>query len=79
MEQEHEETIAEIMAGMECPKDFKCYKSQFANLGEAKSMGIKGFIQCLNVPVECDFSFSFGNIYMCKCPLRVYLANTLEM
>ena len=79
MEQEHEEKIAEIMADMDCPKDFKCHKSQFTDLSKARGMGIKEFAQCLDSSAGCDFSFAFGNIYMCKCPLRVYLANTLEI
>ncbi|MCK4752133.1 MAG: hypothetical protein KAS75_01710 [Planctomycetes bacterium] len=79
MEKEQEEKIAEIMADMQCSESFKCYKSQPADTCKTANMGIGGFARCLEGQTGCEFSLSFGSIYLCKCPLRVYLTNTLDV
>ena len=61
MEQDYDKEIKEIMGGMKCPYDFKCYKSGFDNLCKAKDIGIESFLECLEEnPQECHFSLSFG-------------------
>ena len=80
MEKDHKRQIEEILGGMQCPKDFSCYKSGFENLCKAKDIGIESFLECLEKkPQDCKFSISFGNSYFCQCPLRVYLAKKLKM
>lgn len=77
--QEHKKRIKEIMSGMECPRDFECYKSGFSNLSKANDIGVKTFLKCSEKnPQQCKFSFSFGYEYFCKCPLRVYVAKKLK-
>jgi hypothetical protein len=79
MEQDHKKQIEEIIGKIECPKDFKCYKSGFDNLCLAKDIGIESFLECLERnPQKCKFSFSFGLSYFCQCPLRVYIAKKLK-
>ena len=39
MEQDYMKIIEDIIHGIRCPKDFKCYKTGFENLCEAKDFG----------------------------------------
>ena len=45
--EEHKEEIEKIIDRITCPKDFKCYKSGFENLGKARDIGIEGYVECL--------------------------------
>jgi len=79
VEQDHKKQIEEIIGGMKCPRDFKCYKSGFENLCKAKDIGIESFLKCLEEnPQECKFSLSFGYSYLCQCPLRIYIVKKLK-
>jgi hypothetical protein len=71
--------IEEIIAGLKCPKDFICYTSGLKKLCRAKDIGIESFLECLeNKPTACSFSFAFGLMHLCQCPLRVYLYKKLK-
>jgi len=71
--------IEQIMAGLKCPKDFICYTSGLKKLCRAKDIGIESFLECLEKkPKACPFSFAFGLMHLCQCPLRVYLYKKLK-
>jgi hypothetical protein len=71
--------IEKIIAGLKCPKDFICYTSGFKKLCRAKDIGIESFLECLERnPLSCQFSFAFGFMHLCKCPLRVYFYKKLN-
>jgi hypothetical protein len=71
--------IEKIIAGMECPKDFLCYKSGFNSLCKAEDIGVDSFLVCLEEkPQECNFSRSSEHRFLCKCPLRIYIAKELK-
>lgn len=76
----HKEKIEQIMADMNCSKDFECYESEFDNLCKAKDNGIDGYAACLedNIECNCGFRVSFGHGVLCHCPLRVYVAKYIE-
>ena len=77
--EKHKKEIEKIIARFKYPKDFKCYKSGFENLGKARGIGIEGYVECLEKnPEDCVFSLSFGYSFLCKCPLRVYIAKNLK-
>ncbi len=79
MEQDLETELQEIMGGVTCPKDFKCYKSGLENLCKAEDVGLQWYLLCLEPqPQECKFSVLIENKYLCECPLRVYLAKKLK-
>ena len=81
MEQEDKGEVEQIIAQMECAKDFECYKSGFERLCKARDGGLKQHVWCLeehNVSLDCRFSLSFGDGMLCKCPLRVYIAKRLK-
>jgi hypothetical protein len=79
MNQEQKKEIEEIIGGMKCPKDFKCYASGFANLCKSRDFGNEFILECLEeTPLQCKFSATFGRSYFCYCPLRVYIAKKLK-
>ena len=79
MEEDHKKEIEEIIGGMKCPKDFKCYKSGFEDLCKAKDIGIELLLKCLEEnPQKCPFSSPFGVGYLCQCPLRYYIVKKLK-
>ena len=73
----HKEKIEQIMADMNCPKDFTCYKSAFKKLCKAKDNGMNDYADCLDSDLKCSFKLSFGNGFFCRCPLRVYFAQNV--
>ena len=79
MEQRTRETIEKVIAGMSCPKAFKCYRSNLSQLCKAKDIGLESFLQCLEDNSRyCEFSIPYGNAYFCKCPVRIYIAKQLS-
>ncbi len=64
--QEHKTQIEEIISGIECPKDFECYKSGFENLCKTLILQAGEVVECLEESSRlCKFSFSFGS-----CPFE---------
>jgi hypothetical protein len=79
MKEEFRKKINEIMAGMHCPKDFKCAATGLNQLCKARDVGLDNYLECLEENRQgCPFALSFGNGYFCQCPLRVYLAKKLK-
>ncbi len=79
MKDEDRKKIEEIMAGMQCPKKFKCAEHGFERLCKAKDIGLESYLGCLEEnPSSCSFALSFGEGHLCQCPLRVYLFNKLK-
>ena len=77
--QEHKTQIEEIISGIECPKDFECYKSGFENLSKTQILVAGEVVECLGESARlCKFSFSFGSGYFCKCPLRRYITKNFN-
>ncbi len=83
MEQEYKEKIEELIGRMKCQKDFICYQSGFEYLCKAKQThGTVSSLECLaRNPQACVFStfVSDQDIYFCTCPLRIYIAENLNM
>ncbi len=78
MKDEDKQKIEKIMAGMQCPKNFKCAEYGFKHLCRAQDIGFEEYLDCLeDQPSECSFALHFGDGYMCQCPLRAYLAKKL--
>jgi hypothetical protein len=79
MEKGIKKQIENMIGGIECPKGFQCHKSGFAKLCRARDIGIESFLECLEKdPEACTFSFAFGLIHLCQCPLRIYIAKKLQ-
>jgi len=73
--QEHDSKIRKIMRDMHCHRDFECYKSSFENLSRAGIVGDAIKVICLEEEAKiCNYGLAFGYGYICKCPLRNYVA-----
>lgn len=79
MKTNHEIKLKKIIDGLRCPKDFECYKLRFDDLCKAEDIGLDSFVMCLEKDsLKCVFSLPFGDIYICKCPLRIYICKELK-
>ena len=68
--------IKEIMRRMDCPKDFRCYKTGFSHLPEVEHVG--GLLECFEGNAkDCPYAFSFGLGYFCRCQLNRYIHDNL--
>jgi len=78
MDQDIREKIKEIVGKIECKHDFCCLKTGFDRPCKAKDIGLKAYLECLEEDTSlCAFSVSFGSIYFCSCPLRIYICKKL--
>jgi hypothetical protein len=73
MEEDHKKQIEKIMSSMKCPRDFRCCKSGLNPLCKAKGSPMERFLDIEGTPPLCEFSVSFGDGHLCKCPLHVYI------
>jgi hypothetical protein len=70
--------IIEIMESFYCHQYFPCFRSEFKNLCKFRFIG-EGIVECLDEKAKtCNHHFNSGHGYFCKCPLRLYLANTFN-
>ena len=78
LEENYKKQIEDIKDQMECSKDFKCTKSGFESLCNAKKlMALEDYIECLEdkaLAIACEFSIPYVGTYFCQCPLRMYAA-----
>ena len=74
-----EKEIGGIVDGLECAKNFKCYRSDFKNICKAELVGTEPLLLvCLEkIPQKCKFLDLKGG-YLCNCPLRIYIAKNLR-
>ena len=70
----YQKAIQEIMNGMECLRDFACYKSNFKTRCEVKDVELENHLE---IEGECNNSCKYfvvsNGVRYCKCPLCVYL------
>ena len=79
MEKQILQQVDEIRKRMKCSKGFHCAESGFEKLCQAKDIGLKRHLLCLeNASASCDFSLLMDRKYYCACPLRVYLTKNLK-
>lgn len=79
MTDDERQQIEEIIGSMACPKGFRCAESGFKNLCKARDIGVESYLDCLDEGRSlCKFALPFADIYLCQCPLRVFLAKRLK-
>lgn len=79
MYKDHKKVMREIVGTLKCPQGFKCCERGFENLCKAQDTSLETFLECLEErPDDCPFSLSFGGVFLCECPLRVYIAKNLK-
>ena len=79
MESAIQEHTEEMIDGLQCPKEFSCYTSEFKNLCKARMSAWNHLLHVwLTNPFDCKFSIHYGGIFFCHSPLRVYIAKKLR-
>jgi len=69
------ELARSILGTLKCEKGLICAQSGLESLCKARSIGSELFVICEEKTPRCSLSFTFGNGYMCKCPVRTFIAN----
>ena len=78
--EDQKQEIEQIKSGMECPKDFVCYKSGFRKVCEAELIAGGKLLECLEPnSLTRKFALPFGRGVFCECPLRFYAAKNLRV
>ncbi|MBN1391726.1 MAG: hypothetical protein JW947_02865 [Sedimentisphaerales bacterium] len=76
---EQRSEIDRIAGGITCPKNFECYKSEHNKVCKTRDFGLEQYLDCLgDDPHNCEFSLSFGNGYLCTCPVQLYISKNLS-
>ncbi len=71
--------IREILGGITCPKDFLCATVKSDPFFETDDSGVTSLLVCLGKKMQaCNFSYTSGERFLCKCPLRLYLKSELK-
>ena len=80
MKDKDKKKIEEMMREIQCQKNFKCAKSGFEHLCEAKDIGMKDFLECHEEnPLDCSFAMMSGKSHYCTCRIRIHIAKRLKM
>jgi hypothetical protein len=78
MEQEYAQRMEELLK--DCPKDRKVSKTEFGIPCKTKDVGLGSFFECLEKnPYTCRSHLRFGDLSLCKCPIRISIAKELKM
>jgi hypothetical protein len=76
---EQKKQIEQIVGGLKCSKNFKCCASGFENVCRATDIGFESLLECLEDGSHaCRFATRVGDLRICVCPLRVYIARSLR-
>jgi len=79
MEDAHRIRIKEIKGEMDCPKGFRCLSPESESICKAKDLGMEEYLECLEPKAwSCTFAVAFGSGHFCRCPMRLYLAKSLD-
>lgn len=72
--------IQENFGDVECPKNFECCETKFSKVGQVKIHGKGNFLECLEKDApKCGFSLPCEDKYYCLCPVRIHIANSLNL
>jgi len=79
MKEEEKKKIEQLMAEIQCPKDFICYKDNFDRLCQVRKFESNEHLECLEKnPSLCPFAVPFINRHICICKMRMYIIQTLK-
>ncbi len=78
MKEHHTKAMKDLIREIDCPRSFRCVESGFEVFGKVMDPGLDGFLECLDdFAPSCTFAMSFGGVYFCCCPVRVYAGMNL--
>ena len=71
--------VTEIIGGLKCPKNYRCYRTKYKELCRAGFVEKLKILHCLEEDSQgCIFSLLYKDSYYCQCPLRNYIAEKIE-
>lgn len=70
--------IAAIKEKMVCPRGFECLSNSFENLFRANNFTGGDCPECKGMG-DCQFKSDLGFLYLCKCPLMMYVFSLIKM
>ena len=71
--------VTEIIGGLKCPKNYRCYRTKYKELCKAEFVEKVKIVHCLEEDAQgCIFSLLYKDAYYCQCPLRNYIAEKIE-
>ena len=71
--------VTEIIDGLNCPKNYRCYRKKYKELCKAEFVEQVKIVHCLEEDAQgCIFSLLYKDAYYCQCPLRNYIAEKIE-
>lgn len=79
MQPEHMKKIEELMGAMKCAKGFTCAQNGFAELCRVKVTEWHNYLVCLDKKYDCPFYLTIDRDAVCSCPLRMYIANKIDL
>jgi hypothetical protein len=78
IKQEDAQRMEELLK--DCPKGIKIGKPELGIPCKTKEMGLESFFECLEKnPYTCRSHLRFGDLYLCRCPVRIAIAKELKM
>jgi hypothetical protein len=63
----------EIKKETNCPYDFECLKKKGSYHCDTEDYIFHGAVECNRADKDCQYSYSFGKSYFCRCPMKLYL------
>ena len=68
------EHAKKLLDNRKCEKGLRCTKSGLGELCAARDIRNDEFLICQEKDKNCSFALEFVFGYMCKCPVRLYIA-----
>ena len=78
MEQLDIEKAKQILGVLECSKGLLCVKRGVEALCRARDTRLETYLECLEDDHTCVLSVPFGNGFLCKCPVRMYIKREIS-
>jgi hypothetical protein len=79
MEVQQQVEAEHLISHLRCSRALACRQAVAAHLHEKGNGPLHGLCPCLRSDAgSCPHSLFFGMRYLCKCPIRTYLAEILE-
>ena len=78
MQIDFQKDLEKSAGGMDCPKDFICFKSNFEHICKVNIFGFGEVFQCGEEnPFSCSFARRYLDKYQCTCIIRAYIFRKL--
>lgn len=78
--EEFEQDILKRIKECGCTKAVNCLDADFENLAPVKKIPASDLLECFSDKAkDCKFALPFGETHFCRCPVRAYLFNELDM